>query len=70
MNKDKTTIFFSKNTRKETHEQYDLPGIIGVQAVHCYENYLGLLVMVGREVNSLLLNIFWIEYGRGLVIGN
>lgn len=60
LNKDKTIIFFSKNTRKET-QQY-LLSVIGVKVVHCYKKYLTLLVKVGRvkiRTFKYILNRVW-----------
>lgn len=47
VNKDKTTIFFSRNT--PTKVQKIILSIVGVKASRSFEKYLGLLAMIGRS---------------------
>ena len=46
LNKDKTSLFFSKNTKREVQEQ--IKQIFGAQIIQHYEKYLGLLPLVGK----------------------
>jgi exonuclease III len=47
LNKDKTTIFYSRNT---THEvKLELSRVIGITATQRYDHYLGLPALVGRS---------------------
>jgi hypothetical protein len=46
LNKDKTSIFFSRNTKASVKGQILLN--LGVQATITFEKYLGLPTMVGR----------------------
>ena len=43
----KTSIFFSSNTRHDTHAA--IATFLGVPSVQQYEKYLGLLTLVGRN---------------------
>ena len=46
LNKDKTSLFFSKNTKREVQEQ--IKQIFGAQIIQHYEKYLGLPPLVGK----------------------
>lgn len=46
LNKEKTSLFFSKNTRKEVQE--DVKNLFGVQLIKQHEKYLGLPLLIGR----------------------
>jgi hypothetical protein len=46
-NKDKMSIFFSRNTSPEKREE--ITRLSGLNATQCYEKYLGLPNMVGRS---------------------
>ncbi|XP_042990668.1 uncharacterized protein LOC122317666 [Carya illinoinensis] len=46
LNKDKTSIFFSSNTREQTKEI--VTSIAGIRGTSSYEKYLGLPALVGR----------------------
>jgi hypothetical protein len=45
INKEKTSIFFSRNTNRAFRDH--ISSIIGITATKCYEKYLGLPVLVG-----------------------
>jgi hypothetical protein len=47
LNKDKTSIFFSRNTSPEKKEE--ISRLLGLSATQCYEKYLGLPTMVGSS---------------------
>ena len=47
INRNKTTIFFSKSTKVESREQIKLA--LGVPEIIQYEKYLGLPSLVGRK---------------------
>jgi hypothetical protein len=47
LNKDKTSIFFSRNTSQEKREE--IARLSGLSATQSYEKYLGLPTMVGRS---------------------
>ncbi|XP_075636752.1 uncharacterized protein LOC142608991 [Castanea sativa] len=47
LNRDKTTLFFSKSTPREMQRQ--IMGALGVTELKQYEEYLGLPAMVGRN---------------------
>jgi hypothetical protein len=47
LNKEKTSIFFSRNTSTEKKEE--ISSLSGLNATQCYEKYLGLPTMVGRS---------------------
>ena len=47
VNKDKTTLFFSRNTPEEV--QQEIKVLLGVSAITHYEKYLGLPSFVGRQ---------------------
>jgi hypothetical protein len=47
LNKDKTSIFFSRNTSPAKREE--ITRLSGLNATNCYEKYLGLPTMVGRS---------------------
>jgi hypothetical protein len=47
LNRDKTSIFFSRNTRREAKEH--ITSIAGVSSTRRYEKYLGLPALVGRS---------------------
>ena len=47
LNRDKTTLFFSKNTDRGIHDS--IINMLGVPEVKQYEKYLGLPSFVGRN---------------------
>ena len=47
VNKEKTTLFFSRNTLEEVQQEIKL--LLGVLAIKHYEKYLGLSSFVGRQ---------------------
>ena len=47
LNRDKTTLFFSRNTSQTMQEE--LKDILGVPSIQQYEKYLGLPSLVGKE---------------------
>lgn len=47
VNRDKTTLFFSRNTSEET--QQAIKALLGVPIIKNYEKYLGLLSFIGRQ---------------------
>jgi hypothetical protein len=47
LNRDKTSIFFSKNTKREVKEI--LLSAVGVHVTTRFEKYLGLLTLIGRS---------------------
>lgn len=47
LNKEKTSLYFNKNTSRETQEQ--VKTLIGAQIIHYHEKYLGPPPLVGRE---------------------
>lgn len=55
LNKDKTTIFFSKKTSRDRQEE--IKTLLGVPTIRQYEKYLGLLSFVGRAKNICFANI-------------
>ena len=55
MNKDKTTLFFSKNT--DVHVQEVIKNSIGVPAIQHYEKYLGLPSFIGRNKKACFTQI-------------
>ena len=52
LNKDKTTLFFSKNTDRETQDS--IIDLLGVPEIKQYEKYLGLPSFVGRNKKASL----------------
>jgi hypothetical protein len=46
LNKDKTSIFFSRNTSLEKREE--ISRFSGLQATQSYDKYLGLPTLVGK----------------------
>ena len=46
LNKEKTSLFFSRNTSREIQEE--IKGIFGAQIIHKHERYLGLPILVGK----------------------
>ena len=55
INKEKTTLFFSKNTDEATQEA--LKVALGVPVIRNYEKYLGLPSFVGRDRNACFSQI-------------
>ncbi|KAJ0052838.1 hypothetical protein Pint_03233 [Pistacia integerrima] len=47
LNKEKTSIFFSKNTRGDIKQQ--ITQMAGVKSSHPYDRYLGLPTLIGRD---------------------
>lgn len=47
VNKDKTTLFFSKNTNVQTQDAIKIS--LNVPAIQHYEKYLGLPSFIGKE---------------------
>jgi hypothetical protein len=66
LNRDKTSIFFSRNT-EDTVKRHILTAA-GVQATNSFEKYLGLPSLVGRSKGGLLC-LSRIGYGLGSVTG-
>jgi hypothetical protein len=50
LNREKTSIFFSKNTKQETKEF--ILSTVGVSSSVHYEKYLGLLALIGKAKMS------------------
>ena len=46
LNREKTSLFFSKNTKEEVKEV--VKDMFGAQIIHHYERYLGLPLLVGK----------------------
>ena len=46
LNREKTSLFFSKNTSAEVKEE--VKDMFGTQIIHQHERYLGLLTLVGK----------------------
>ncbi|XP_030936185.1 uncharacterized protein LOC115961328 [Quercus lobata] len=46
LNKEKTSLFFSRNTSREIQEE--IKEIFGAQIIHKHERYLGLPILVGK----------------------
>ena len=60
VNKDKITLFFSKNTDEESQEV--IKQSLGVPAIQHYEKYLGLPSFVGKNKKAcftLVMERFW-----------
>ncbi|XP_042972967.1 uncharacterized protein LOC122304769 [Carya illinoinensis] len=55
INKDKTSIYFSANTKPEAKDY--ILGLAGTRATKCYERYLGLPSLVGRSRYKAFKNI-------------
>ena len=55
VNKDKTTLFFSRNTNEATQEAIKVS--LGVPAIQHYEKYLGLPSFVGRNKKACFIHI-------------
>jgi hypothetical protein len=55
LNRDKTSIFFSKNTRRETRDHLLL--LAGVNSTRRYEKYLGLPSLVGKSRMASFMGI-------------
>jgi hypothetical protein len=55
INKEKTSIFFSRNTKQETKDH--ILSIAGVNSTNSYEKYLGLPPLVGRSRMSTFTGI-------------
>lgn len=47
LNKEKTSLFFSKNTSQEVYEQ--ILQLVEVTTIQCYDKYLGLPALVGKS---------------------
>ncbi len=47
LTRDKTSLFFSKNTPHDTQDV--LAGILGIPIIRCFEKYLGLPSFVGQS---------------------
>ena len=47
LNRDKTSLLFSKNTPSTVQDQ--LANLVGVTPTNCFEKYLGLPSMVGKS---------------------
>ena len=45
-NREKTSLFFSKNTKEEVKEV--VKDMFGAQIIHHHEHYLGLPLLVGK----------------------
>ena len=46
LNKEKTSLFFNKNTKREVQDQ--VKQIFGAQVIQHHEKYLGLPLLVGK----------------------
>ena len=46
LNREKTSLFFSKNTKEEVKEV--VKDMFGAQIIHHHEHYLGLPLLVGK----------------------
>ena len=55
LNKEKTSIFFSRNTTIEV--QNEILEVVGIQATQRYDKYLGLLALVGKSRNKAFQEI-------------
>lgn len=55
VNKDKTTLFFSKNTEEDIKKTIKLS--LGVPAIQHYEKYLGLPSFVGRNKRACFTQV-------------
>ncbi|XP_042944540.1 uncharacterized protein LOC122278417 [Carya illinoinensis] len=55
LNKTKTSIFFSPNTRPATKEY--ILSLAGTRSSSCYEKYLGLPALIGRSKNAAFKSI-------------
>lgn len=55
INKEKTTLFFSKNTDEQTQEAIKVS--LNVPAVQNYEKYLGLPSFISREKKACFTNV-------------
>lgn len=55
INRDKTTLFFSKNTEAQTQEAIKVA--LNVPVVQHYEKYLGLPSFIGRERKACFINV-------------
>jgi hypothetical protein len=47
LNKDKTSIFFSRNTKLATKQH--ILSVAGVESTNQFERYLGLLALIGSS---------------------
>jgi hypothetical protein len=47
LNKDKTSIYFSRNTSPE--KRTEISQLSGLQVTQCYDKYLGLPTLVGKS---------------------
>ena len=47
INKEKTSLFFSKSTKDDMKEE--IKNVLGVNEIRSYEKYLGLPSLVGRD---------------------
>lgn len=52
LNKEKTSLFFSKNTGRDI--QKEIKNMFGAQIIHRHERYLGLPTLVGRGKKKAL----------------
>lgn len=60
LSKEKTSIFFSKNTHLEVNHNFTT--IVGVRAIGSFEKYLGFLAIVGKAKTrsfQALINRTW-----------
>lgn len=55
INKEKTTLFFCKNSNEQTKEANKVA--LNVSAIQHYEKYLGLPSFIGREKKALFTNV-------------
>lgn len=54
LNKEKTSLFFSKNTKRENKDE--IKNLFGAQVIQQHEKYIGLPPMVGREKKKAFLS--------------
>jgi hypothetical protein len=55
LNKEKSSLFFSRNTSEEKREE--ISHLSGLQATQKYEKYLGLPTLVGKSRSKAFKNI-------------
>jgi hypothetical protein len=55
LNKEKTAIFFSRNTQVDTKAH--IASVVGVDPSQNYEKYLGLLALIGKSQVSTFTDI-------------
>ena len=61
LNKEKTSLFFSRNTNRESQEE--IKELFGVQIIQQHEKYLGLPTLVGHGKKKAF-NLIKVQIGR------